>query len=137
MKKLALLVVLVAVVVGGAYYFWGANRTTVQVALSTQNASGETGMASLREVNGNIEVTLTLTGQPGGEPQPAHIHKGTCPTPGTVLSTLTFPKDGYPAVTTLQGITLADLEAMGPLAINVHKSGAELSVYVACGNIVF
>lgn len=128
---------LIAVVIIGGVYYWTAMRSgAVEVRLQEQNASGEAGAVSLAEVNGKVEVTLTVTGQPAGVAQPAHIHSGSCPNPGAVVYPLTFPKDGAPSVTMLD-VSMSELAAQAPLAVNVHKSGPEASVYVACGNLVF
>ena len=91
----------------------------VMVTLSEQNASGESGTATLIEVDGKVKVTLKL-GAPVGVTQPAHIHVGACPDVGAVKYPLTSPVDGM-SETTLD-ITLAELKAGLPLGINIHKS---------------
>lgn len=136
MKLIGWLAILV-LVAGAAYYFVGMKNTTVRVTLATQNGSGESGTAILREVDGNTEVTVTVSGQPAGVAQPAHIHKGSCPTPGDVLYPLTSPKDGQASVTVLKETTISDLKTHPTLAINIHKSSLESGVYVACGNLEF
>ena len=104
----------------------------VMVTLSEQNASGESGTATLIEVDGKVKVTLKL-GAPVGVTQPAHIHVGACPDVGAVKYPLTSPVDGM-SETTLD-ITLAELKSGLPLGINVHKSAQEASVYVSCGDL--
>jgi len=106
---------------------------TLTVNLSAQNNSSESGTAVLTEQNGKVMVTLNLTGAPKGVTQPAHIHKGACPTPGVVLYPLTSPVDGK-SDTTLD-TTFNDLKNELPLAVNIHKSGTQSTVYVSCGNI--
>ncbi len=108
--------------------------TPMQFRLADQNNSGEHGTATmLQGVNGVI-VKLRLTGGAEGVDQPAHIHKGTCakldPKP---TYPLTMVKDGI-SQTTVPNTTVADLQK-GDYAINVHKSGKEAAIYVACGNI--
>lgn len=108
--------------------------TSVTVQLSAQNNSGESGTAVLTDMGGGkTMVTITLTGAPSGVAQPAHIHNGTCanldPKPVHPLTALQNGKSE-----TTVNVALADLMAK-PFAINVHKSQAEASVYVACGNI--
>ena len=102
------------------------------VTLSEQNKSGERGSATLKEVGGKIVVSLNLTGVPVAT-QPAHIHTGACPKVGGVKYPLTFPVGGK-SETTLD-VTLTQLLAQLPLAINVHKSATEAAVYVACGDL--
>lgn len=105
------------------------------ITLNTQNNLGQSGTATLTEdSNGYAVVTLAMTGGEFPEPQPAHIHIGSCPNPGAIEYPLTNVVDGQ-SVTVL-GISLGDLlSSAEPLAINVHKSAAEASVYTACGDI--
>src|ERR1035437_5048305 len=111
-----------------------AAMAPMQFRLADQNNSGEQGTATmLQGVNGVI-VKLRPTGGAQGVDQPAHIHKGTCakldPKP---TYPLTMVKDGI-SQTTVPNTTVADLQK-GDYAINVHKSGKEATIYVACGNI--
>lgn len=103
------------------------------IILSEQNKSGVSGSAVLREENGQVTVTLSLTGAPKTTPQPAHIHVGKCPDVGDVKYPLTNVVDGQ-SQTTLS-VTLDQLGNEEPLAINVHKSTTQASVYVACGDL--
>lgn len=105
----------------------------VTVTLSEQKASGESGTATLMEVDGKVKVTLNLTGVPVGVAQPAHIHMGACPDVDEVKYPLTSVMDGM-SETTLD-VTLAQLKSELPLGINVHKSGPEVKVYVSCGDL--
>lgn len=150
----ALLIILVLVILGAGGYYLYSNRpnlyptttpsyttpttttTTgekVMVTLKEQNNSGEMGTATLEESGGKVMVTLSLTGAPAGVTQPAHIHTGTCATIGGVLYPLTFPMDGT-SQTTLN-VTMAQLRAQMPLALNVHKSQTEAGVYYSCGDL--
>lgn len=108
-----------------------ANQMTV--TLAEENKSGESGTATLKEENGKVTVTLALTGFVAGVSQPAHIHIGDCPGVGKVVYPLTNVVDGQS--TTMVNTTLADLKKQLPLAINVHKSAAQVSVYTACGSL--
>ena len=67
-------------------------------------------------------------------PQPIHIHKGTCaklnPAPFYPLTTL----QGGKSVTTLKGVSLMSLQN-GNFAINIHHSTSDIPTYYACGNI--
>jgi plastocyanin len=89
------------------------------------------------------------------ESHPAHIHTGSCPTPGDVVFPLSnvgadFSVDGTPmagaetvgstsavpvdaSVTTVKS-SLADLVA-GEHAIVVHESAANIQNYIACGDV--
>lgn len=103
------------------------------VNLETQNKSGEIGTATLQEVDGKVVVTIATTGFAKNVTQPAHIHIGSCPTPGAVKYPLTSVMNGQ-SVTTID-TTLSDLKAMGPLALNLHKSVAQSSIYTSCGDL--
>jgi len=105
----------------------------VTLNLDTQNKSGESGTATLQEADGKVTVTLNLVGFPKGVTQPAHIHVGSCPTPGAIKYPLTSVVNGV-SVTTLD-TTLENLKSMLPLAINVHKSATQSSVYYSCGDL--
>lgn len=107
----------------------------VFIPLLEQNNSGESGKASLSEVDGKVKVTLTTVGAPAGVTQPAHIHVGTCPDVGAVTYPLTSVVDGMSE--TILDVSLDQLKSELPLGINVHKSVAEASIYVSCGDLVF
>lgn len=152
-KWLAYLVV-GGLVYGGVYYYWlkpkGAYTTTppaenvmtpstapvvgkeMTVVMGEENASGESGTAKLVEEGGKVTVMVKLSGYPtDSAPQPAHIHVGACPGVGAVKYPLTSLVNGV-STTTLD-VTLDALKAELPLAINVHKSAADVKVYTACG----
>lgn len=105
----------------------------VTVEINEQNDSGETGMATLTQVDGEVVVSLSTQGYTEGIQQPAHIHLGSCPDVGAVEYPLTNVVDGE-SETTLE-VTMDELESGLPLAINVHKSVPEVSVYTACGDL--
>ena len=107
------------------------NEITIQ--LNEQNNSSESGTATLTEENGKVKVTLNIANTPNGVSQPAHIHVGSCPNPGDVKYPLTSVVNGV-SETTL-GVSLAELRALQPIAINVHKSAPEIKTYVSCGNL--
>ncbi len=153
MNRNLLLVIIGIIIIGGAGYFI-LNKSTTQPAeqtpvptdqatptpsqaytltLSEQNESSESGTATLIEENGNVKVTLNLTGAPAGVTQPAHIHVGSCPDVGAVKYALTSPVNGVSE--TILDVTLDQIRSELPLGINVHKSEDEAKVYVACGDV--
>jgi hypothetical protein len=105
----------------------------VIVHLSPQNHSGETATATLTQVGANTVVSVVTKGGPAN-PQPIHIHKGTCaklnPAPFYPLTTV----QGGKSVTTLKGVSLMSLQN-GNFAINIHHSTSDIPTYYACGNI--
>ncbi|MBI5400852.1 MAG: hypothetical protein HZB12_01930 [Candidatus Yonathbacteria bacterium] len=110
--------------------------TTLQTKLSEQNASGQGGQAILVQLGtSTVRVIVNLVGKPPIESQPAHIHLGSCPNPGAVKYPLKNVEKGA-SVTDIPNLTLAQLISELPLAINVHKSAADLKTYAACGDIV-
>jgi hypothetical protein len=100
--------------------------------LSEQNESGQNGNVVFSEIDGKLSVLVQVGGSSDAA-QPAHIHKGSCPTPGAVAYPLTNVEDGI-SETTLS-TTIAALKSQMPLAVNVHKSASESTVYVACGDV--
>jgi Cu/Zn superoxide dismutase len=108
-------------------------ESKMDVALSAQNDSNQNGTATITDMGGKaIMVSITL-GNGTTEPQPAHIHKGTCanldPNPAYPLSSVVNGKSE-----TEVAVSMDEL-AKGEYAINIHKSATEASVYVACGDI--
>ena len=110
-----------------------AADNTITVTMNAQNGSGEDGTATITGVGtADIKVTVNLKNAPA-DPQPAHIHKGTC--------AQLDPKPLYPLTNVVNGTsdttvmtTMAELTS-GSYAINVHKSAAEVATYVSCGDI--
>ncbi len=111
----------------------GDSGKTVTVKLDEQNASGESGTATLTEDGESTKVVLELENPASPDPQPAHIHPGTCaeldPTPAYPLTSV---EDGNSETTV--NVALDELKG-GEFAINVHKSEPEIKTYVSCGNI--
>ena len=106
-------------------------QQSVTANLAPQNNSGQSGTAVLTPDGSGTKVVLTLSNAPG--PHPAHIHSGSCPDVGAVVYPLTAVSDGKSETTVAASI--ADILKQ-PMAINVHKSAAEASVYVSCGDLV-
>lgn len=105
----------------------------MSVVLKAQNGSEILGTAVFLEVGGKTKATLSLNSSNSSVPLPAHIHMGACPTPGAVKFPLASVVNGV-SETTLD-TTIDALNAMLPLAVNVHKSAVEIGAYVACGNL--
>ena len=110
-----------------------ADDTTV--TLTQENNSGQNGTAMLTDMgDGTTKVTINISGG-SAVAQPAHIHEGQC---GPTLN----PRPAYPLTSVVNGMSettvpvdVHDLTG-GTYAINVHKSAAEASIYVSCGNIM-
>jgi hypothetical protein len=104
------------------------------INLGAQNHSRQDGQAFLNDTAGGLKVKLQVKNEPAGASEPSHIHQGTCaklnPAPWKPLSNVV---NGV-SVTTIPGLTIAALKK-AHYAINVHKSAAELSHYVSCGDL--
>jgi hypothetical protein len=104
----------------------------VDVQLQEQNFSGEAGTATLIAQGSKTRVAIVMPSS-AGNPQPAHIHKGTCasldPTPAYPLQNIVRGESTTVVPVSLE--TLLD----GTYAINVHRSAQKLNEYVACGDI--
>jgi hypothetical protein len=107
--------------------------SSVTVNLSPQNNSGETATAVLTQTGDDVKVVVTTKGGPS-DPQPIHIHQGTCaklnPKPAYPLTTI---QNGT-STTTLKDMKLSSLEN-GDYAINIHHSTTDVPTYYACGDI--
>jgi hypothetical protein len=130
MRRLAMILMLAGLFAEPAL----ALDNVVTVTLEAQNNSGETGTATLTPQGDKTKVVILLSNAPAGVVQPAHIHLGTCDkldkAPKWKLEPL---KNGQS--TTVVPASL-DTILKEKTAINVHKSAAEIQVYVSCGNIV-
>ncbi|MCL5946720.1 MAG: hypothetical protein M1298_01680 [Chloroflexi bacterium] len=106
--------------------------TSITVPLGTQNNSGVSGTATLTEMGNQTQVVIHVTGEPSSGSEPAHIHIGTCANLGAVKYPLANVVNG--TSTTVVNASLPSLMT-GNFAINLHKSAAQIRVYVACGDI--
>ncbi len=105
------------------------------VPLIAQNDSQITGTATLTQMaNGATTlVRLDYTHSPDTTAQPAHIHAGSCAKIGGIVYPLNSAVKGVSETTI--NTKLADIITKLPLALNVHKSEAQLDMYVACGDL--
>ncbi|MFS8131176.1 MAG: CHRD domain-containing protein [Candidatus Dojkabacteria bacterium] len=109
-------------------------NTSKSFVLKDQNGSGQTGTVVLTENGDSTKVSISLI-NPTSVSEPAHIHLGSCPTPGAVKYPLSNVINGS-SVTTIN-VKFSDLKALGALAVNVHKSAEQSTVYVSCGDLAF
>lgn len=105
----------------------------MMLMVAPQNNSGITSSVVLTPKGEKTEVVITLTGGPAEGKHPAHIHVGACPMPGAVKYPLSPVVNGKSI--TLVDSAVGDLWNMLPLAINIHKSAAEVGVYLGCADI--
>jgi hypothetical protein len=101
--------------------------------LNEQTDSNESGTLTLTQTaDGKLKVVLSVKNAPTTS-QPAHFHNGTCENLGSIRYNLNSVVNGK-SETTLN-LTLAQLAAQLPLAVNVHASAAQMGTNVACADI--
>jgi LPXTG-motif cell wall-anchored protein len=105
-------------------------QQSVTIDLTDQNDSGQSGLAVLTPEGAGTKVVVTLSNAPG--PHPAHIHDGSCTTPGEVVFPLASVASGRSE--TMVAVSIDDI-LRAPHAINIYKSPQESPVYTACGDI--
>ena len=104
------------------------------IDLIEQEDSGQMGTATLTAKAAQTEVVIDVSaGPPGDDPQPIHIHFGTC---GANLGGVQYPLNDVSAgkSTTLIDDSLASFTD-GNHNINLHKSHPDIRIYTSCGNI--
>ena len=97
------------------------------------HASGQQGTVVMTPMGNKTKVVINLTGAPEGAIEPAHVHKGNCAHPGAVIIPLTDVVAGHS--TTVVNKPIAQVSMTGD-SINVHKSAAQLNLYVACADLL-
>ena len=107
-------------------------EASVIVPLDALDGSGQSGVAILLDKGSTTEVVIDIGSGAVDVPQPIHIHVGTCDALGDVAHALSDVVNGR-SVTTVE-VSLAEITT-GGFTINTHKSGDEIAVYVACGNV--
>jgi hypothetical protein len=128
-KRLALGLTTIALLAGCG----GGGDEEATVSLAEQNGSGQSGEVVLSRVDDSKTRVEISVSNPGTEPQPAHIHKGSCED--------LDPNPAYGLENVVDGSSSSEVEVSldeltdGAFAVNVHKSGSDLEVYVACGDI--
>ena len=121
-------------VVGAMPATVSAQAQSLTLNLAAQNNSGISGTATFTDLGGGkTRVALQVSGA-GAGPEPAHIHPGTCaqldPTPAFTLTNVTNGSSTTDVDSTLQQLMSSQF------AVHMHKSPDELTVYVACADIV-
>ncbi len=94
--------------------------------------AAQTGSATLTPMGEKTRVIIDVKPGAAGVEQPIHVHSGPCDRLGGIVHSLNNVVNGRS--TTEVNATLASI-LNGSLAINLHKSGTEISVYTACGDV--
>lgn len=103
------------------------------IVLEQTGLSGQSGMAEFVAVGDKTKVTLSMIGTKYPSPQPSHIHVGKCPNTGVVKYPLNKVINGK--AETVISVSMEDLFADLPLAVNVHESDERVAVSTACGDL--
>ena len=116
----------------------GTATVTMSAATGPDGGGSQTGTVALTANGSQTEVVINIAASPDGATveQPGHIHSGTCDNLPSSLLDVVYPLTNVVngASTTTVDATLESLHK-GVFAVNIHKSGDELGVYVSCGNI--
>lgn len=110
----------------------GGDEAGLELQLAEQNGSGQSGSATLTPSDDGGTTIVVELASPPAEPQPAHVHDGTCDNIGDVVAPLESLVEG--ASETTVPLSLDELRR-GGLIVHAHKSEAELDVSVACAPI--
>ncbi|MBV8365647.1 MAG: hypothetical protein JO194_04025 [Candidatus Eremiobacteraeota bacterium] len=95
--------------------------------------SGQQGTVTITPVSADkTKVVISITNEPVGAIQPAHIHKGNCEHPGAVIIPLTDVVAGHSM--TIVNKPIGQVSITGD-SVNIHKSAAQINVYVGCADL--
>ncbi len=95
-------------------------------------ASSQSGTITFQAMGSETKVTINITKEGASADEPAHIHAGSCKNPGAVKFPLTNVVHGFSE--TILNVPISEATVAGT-SVNIHKSPAQLNIYVACGNI--
>lgn len=108
------------------------SKSGFSIIIEEQNFSGQNGIVTFEPLDSQTIVKIKSIGYPEEISQPAHIHLGTCGTPGEIKYPLVSLKNGESETT----ISI-DIENFrkSSLILNLHKSNEEINTYVSCGAV--
>ncbi|HME80912.1 MAG TPA: hypothetical protein VKF82_02435 [Candidatus Eremiobacteraceae bacterium] len=145
MRKFSFGLAAIAMVAGTACVALAANPPPVEGGNMMAPAKGQLvfkfnpigggtqkGTVTLVPMGEKTKVTISLTGEPEGAIEPSHFHKGNCAHPGAVTYPLTDVVAG--SSVTVVNAPISKLAIAGD-SVNVHKSAAQLNVYMACADL--
>ena len=108
-------------------------KKDVVVTMNSLNNSGQTGKATLSDINGKTKVVVEVSGEATDVSQPSHIHMGTVSTPGSILYPLNPVVSGK--AETVLDVSLETIDTKLPLVVMIHKSKEEVKIFVSGGDL--
>jgi hypothetical protein len=109
-----------------------AEPATLELQLEEQSGSGQSGTATLTEVDGGKTRIVIELSNPPAQQQPSHVHPGSCDDLGPPVAGLSNVVDGQ--AETVVDMSLDELRT-GELVVHAHKSAQEYDTSVACARI--
>jgi hypothetical protein len=109
-----------------------ADSAALELQLAEQGGSGQSGTATLTEVDGGKTRIVIELSNPPAKQQPSHVHPGSCDDLGPPVAGLSNVVDGK--AETVVDMSLDELRT-GELVVHAHKSAQEYDTSVACAPI--
>lgn len=102
------------------------------ITLEATNNSGVTGEATARHTADSVTVEARISGASQDGEYPAHIHSGSCPSPGGVIAPLTAVQVSGGSGTSTTTIAASRVPEGEDAAVQIHQPGGQP---VACGDM--
>ena len=108
------------------------HQSPFTVRLNAVAGSGELGGATFSQAKDPAKtvVWVHVTGEPAGAVQPAHLHTGSCASPGAITNGLSNVVGGTSK--TILSKPLAWFKNAAFIIV-IHKSATQLGIYRSCG----
>jgi hypothetical protein len=132
MKKVIAVMALVIVALV-AFSGLSSYAAGTDISLKALNNSGQDGTATFTDMGGGKTKVEISVSNGTADPQPAHIHKGTCAN--------LDPNPTYPLTNVVNGKSETTIDASieslqaSQYAVNIHKSATDVATYTSCGEI--
>jgi hypothetical protein len=108
------------------------NQPSVYKVKQLGVGKGQNGTVSLQAMGEKTKVVIEITNEPAGAIEPSHVHVGNCAHPGKVIYPLTDVVAGHS--TTIVDAPISKIAITGN-SVNIHKSAAQLNLYLSCADL--